>query len=144
MVKTNFSQNGVNRRLSKPFLSAILAAAGRQRGSRVAVLPWSVSHSGNLLNLAVATLISVPVVAAGWLVQKRLEPEPNLRSCKMTFGRLLDQSVRDAGKGSPCDNWRNRSRDGEHFTRPWRRKSRMKSAVPPSLSFEGRGVGNPH
>jgi hypothetical protein len=51
-----------------------------------------------MLNLAVATLISVPVVAAGWLVQKRLEPGPNLRSCKMTFGRLLDQSVRDAGK----------------------------------------------
>jgi hypothetical protein len=57
----------------------------------------------------------------------------------MTFGRLLGQSVRDAGKGSPRDYWRNRSRDAEHFTRPWRRKSRVKSAVPPSLSLEGRG-----
>jgi hypothetical protein len=144
MVKTNFSQNGVCRRLSEAFYLPFsrLPAAREEVVSPFCPGPFLIRET--LLNLAVATLISVPVVAAGWLVQKRLEPEPNLRSCKMTFGRLLDQSVRDAGKGSPRDYWRNRSRDAEHFTRPWRRKSRMKSAVPPSLSFEGRGVGNPH
>ena len=138
MVKTNFSQNGIGRRLLEPFYLPFLRLMKRQIsdgafaiGARLAgregvgspFYPGPLPIRETLLNLAVATLINVPVAAAGWLAQKRLTRGSNLRSYKMTFRRLLDRSVRGSGKRSPCDYWRNRSRDAERFTHPRRRKS---------------------
>jgi hypothetical protein len=139
MVKTNITQDGIGRSLSEPFClpfsrlmkwqmsDGAFAVGARLTGREAVVSPFCLGplpvRETLLLNLAVATLINVPVVAAGWLAGKSLRRVPNLRRCKMTFGRLLDQSVRGAAKGSPCDYRRNRSRDAEHFTRRWRRKS---------------------
>jgi hypothetical protein len=82
MVKTNFSQNGVSRRLSEAFylpFSRLPAAAREEVVSPFCPGPFLIRET--LLNLAVATLISAPVVAAGWCVQKRLEPG-------LTFGAV--------------------------------------------------------
>jgi hypothetical protein len=131
MDKTNLSQDGIGRSLLEPFYLPFSRLMKRQvsdgafaLGTKLAGREGVVSPfcagllpmRKTLLNLSVATLINAPVVAAGRLAQKSL-------TRGLTFGRFLSQSVRDAGKGSPCGYWRNRSRDAEHFTRPRRRKS---------------------
>ena len=141
MDKTNLSQDGIGRSLLEPSYLPFSGLMKRQvsdgafaLGARLAgregvvssFCPGPLPMRKTLLNLAVATLINAPVVAAGWLAQKSLVRGltfGRLLGCSMTLEALMPQSVRDVGKGSPCDYWRNRSRDAEHFTRPRRKKS---------------------
>jgi hypothetical protein len=137
MVKTN-TQDGIDRSFAEPFylpfsrlmkrqISDGAFALGARLAGREGVVspfcPWSAPYSGNLTQPCPGHA-DKRSCRDSWLVRpEELDAGPNLRSYKMTFGRLLDQSVRGAGKGSPCDYRRNRSRDVEHFTRRWRRKS---------------------
>jgi hypothetical protein len=87
MVKTNFTQDGIGRSLSEPFYlpfsrlmkrqisDGAFALGARLAGREGVVSPFCAGPlpiRETLLNLAVATLINVPVVAAGWLAQKSL------------------------------------------------------------------------
>jgi hypothetical protein len=141
MDKTNLSQDGIRRGLLEPSYlpfsrlmklqasDGAFALGARLAGREAVVSPFChgpLPMRKTLLNLPVATLINAPVVAVGWLAQKSLTlglTFGRLLGCSMTLEALMPQSVRDAGKGSPCDYWRNRSRDAEHFTRLRRRKS---------------------
>jgi hypothetical protein len=141
MDKTNLSQDGIGRSLLGPSYLPLSQLMKRQvsdgafaLGARLAgregvgspFCPGTLPMRKTLLNLAVATLINAPVVAAGWLAQKSLVRGltfGRLLGCSITLEALMPQSVRDVGKGSPCGYWRNSSRDAEHFTRPRRSKS---------------------
>ena len=96
MVKTNFSQDGIGRSLLEPFYLPFSRLMKRQvsdgafaLGARLAgregvvspFCPGPLPIRETLLNLAVATLINVPVVAAGWLAQKSLTRD-------LTFGAI--------------------------------------------------------
>jgi hypothetical protein len=138
MDKTNLSQDGIGRSLLelfyRPFSGlmtrqvsdrafALGAQACSKKGSCVAVLPWSAPYAENLAQPCRGHSDKCFLSWQPGGSPEELDAGPNLRSYKMTFGPFLGQSVRDAGKGSPCDYWRKRSRKSKHFMPPWRRRS---------------------
>jgi hypothetical protein len=95
MTKTNFTHGGIGRSLSEPFYPPFSRLMKRQitdgafapGGSfsrregvrRFARVRFPIRET--LLNLAVATLINVPVVTTAWLAQKSL-------TRSLTFGAI--------------------------------------------------------
>ena len=138
MVKTNFTQDGIGRSLSEPLYlpfsrlkkrqvsDGAFALGARLAGREGVVSPFCsdpLPCSGNLAQPCCGHA-DKRSCRGSWLARpEELDAGPNIRSYQTISDSLLDRSVRGSAKGSPCGYWRNRSRDAEHFTRPWRRKS---------------------
>jgi hypothetical protein len=132
MVKTNFIQDGLGRSPPEPVTFSRLkrrqvSDGAFALGARLAVVPsfcpGPLPCSGNLAQPCRGHVDKRSCRGSWHARPEKLDAGPNLQSYQIIFVRLLGQSVRGVGKGSPCDCWRKHSRDAEHFARPWRRKS---------------------